>query len=257
MVTLSSSTAAAGEVSEVSESSTGEPLEGPLGMPAEKTFASKVARVGCALCTLGCAAGIVIALVVAAQSSSELENPLEGWARAALAEDDGDDGDDAAEPQSAAAAGSNQWSCAITTGETAQSVSACSAEPWCAQLRETAAISFEELRLLQGSAEQDQQPLMMNALDYRYFDACRAAGSINFWFVLLFCELLSAEQVHLLRSGGGGGTASSSSSGAQSDLSALEIATRSRAIHEPLQELLQALQPPQQRPVVFYCANPS
>lgn len=192
---------------------------------------------GCGVCVLAGALGLVVALATvvgwtSAPSIADLNAFLRGVTTVANDDDD-------AHPPSAAASG---WSCADTTWTAVQSQEACGAEPWCAQLREAAEVSHAEIVALSSTAE--NAPLMVNALDYRYFDSCHATNSINLWEAVLYCELQRAEPAHpqdSIRSG--------------NSLAELEEATRGRSLHEPLQNLTAALAA--QIPVVFYCANPS
>ena len=184
-----------------------------VGKPAPRTLAP----VGCVVGALACAAALVFALSTAAE------------------------GDASSAPAAA------PYSCATETVNAVSSMHACSRHPWCVQLRDAARITYDEIAALTPA------PLLVNALDYRYFDACHAGSSANLWSALLWCELLRAEVAHPVATGSEAGLAPTGL--ARNDLSALEEATRGRPLNAPLVRVLQALGAG--TTVVFYCGNPS
>jgi hypothetical protein len=207
-----------------------------------RPFKAKLVPLVCVVCGVATVVGLAVAvgMVVTLPSRADLNAFVRGTS--AMANDD-----DAAETSSAA---DSTWqSCATTTGAALQSLRACDAEPWCAQLHQTAEISHAEIVAFSSESTQ-LQPLMLNALDYRYFESCHITNSINLWGALLYCELRAAEQAHRQDRAAGGDIVQ-----AHDDLVKLEKATRGRALHGPLHNLTSALA--RQRPVIFYCANPS
>jgi hypothetical protein len=206
-----------------------------------RPFKAKLLPLGCVACWLASIVGLAVAAatVVGRTSLADLSAFVQGTG--AMANNDDDDAQTVSDVDS-------QWSCATTTGAALQSMRACDTEPWCTQLRRTAEISHAEIVAL-NSVSTQSQPLMANALDYRYFDSCHITNSINLWGALLYCELRAAEQAHP-RDRSGGDVAL-----ARTDLVELEKSTRGRALNEALQNVTAALA--LQRPVVFYCANPS
>ena len=188
-----------------------------VGKPEPRTLAGRlVPPLGCVVCALACTAALVLALSAVAESSNE-SGP-------------------AAAP----------YSVATATVDAVQSMHACSRHPWCVELRDAARITYDEIAGLTPA------PLLVNALDYRYFEACHASMSVNLWGALLWCELLRAEAAHPVATESEAATATGL---ARADLAALEVATRGRPLNAPLARVLQALAAG--TTVVFYCGNPS
>lgn len=212
--------------------------EAPSLEETPSPFAGKLAPLGCMACALGCMVGLVVVMILVGRQTSirDLNAFVEDVS--AMANNDND-------PHSVDTA----QSCAVATGSTLRTLSTCDAEPWCRQLRQTAEISHAEIATLSRDRDAWAEPLMVNALDYRYFDSCHITGSVNLWGALLYCELRATERAHLKASSGGDGVI------ARNSLVALEEATRGRSLHEPLHNLTASLA--SGRPAVFYCANPS